>query len=50
MMDSKSKDYCWCGSKMSYRNGEYVGFWCHAHGPQERVYGPTPAAPTLPHA
>lgn len=36
-MDAKCSDYCWCGSKLAYRNGAYVGFWCPAHGPQERV-------------
>ncbi len=49
MPDSRFKDYCWCGSRMGYKHGIYTGFWCYAHGPQDRVYGPTPAPPTIPH-
>ena len=39
--------YCWCGTRLAYM--PYMNTWvCSAHGLADRVYGPTPTAPTTP--
>lgn len=57
MSNTDDGAYCWCGTRMTQRRalcgrGDAVpgGWHCSAHGYQERVYGPTPELPTLPHA
>lgn len=40
--------YCWCGTRVTYMKS-LSRWFCSAHGYQDRVYGPTPPLPTIPH-
>jgi hypothetical protein len=47
-MREDENDYCWCGTRVQYL--QTVSQWlCPAHGYQDRVYGPTPPPPGIPH-
>lgn len=48
-MNDDDKSYCWCGTRLTI-DTDVLRLRCSAHGYQDRAYGPTPPAPTIPWA